>query len=1092
MKNDDAELIQRTLAGDNDAFSELVKKYQKQVHALAWRKVGDFHTAEDITQDTFLKAYQRLHTLKEPQRFAGWLYVIASRRCLAWFRKKRLQKQVLENIGTPGTNKDAYSRHVAEEQAKTTDEAQQEVVKKLLETLKESDRTIITLHYFGDMTCEQMSEFLGVSANTIKSRLRRARNRLKKEEPMIREAISNFQISPNLTENIMREVARLKPAAPSVSKPFVPWVIGSASAILIILMLGIGSQYFARFQQPYNLDAQSERAIQLVDAPIVLNIDTKPDVRNQLGERSDTNGRNDRNGEKANQVLGEEGDYTRWNLPEHAKQRLGKGTITDMQLSPNSSHLAIVSSTGVWLYDVNLGTETSLLTKDTDLVGFVTFSPDGKTLVSAGGDNIIRSWDVESGKLLLKFNSLSDSLSSLKFLADGKTLTGTNWEGTAWFWNIATGEHLKTFHPGTLEKVKIKGIPWPRALDIFIDPTGVVKYAIGNKDGTISMQDGRSIQDGGISREIRTLVARTNDAAFFELRGEHREKTNFRDARIPTDPEEDGKKTSLTNYRKDGSPFPIQYNLQKYSPSPLDKQPVKWVKELKFSPDGKMLVSKSRYRISKSDGWVGVAGPTEIWNVDTGEQLAALPEYVDVRFSGDSKTLALISQNPFTRGSCAIWDIVNKRQIAEFQSTADVKFSGDGKTLNIRKGGSYDRNWDIIERASYTIWDIVTQSEIATLTLDEDPFVVLPKSHLFSQDGKILVTENQIGTVDVWDIKKGTQPRALTKGYAKEITTLAFTHDGKTLASGSEGSIQLWDTDSGDKLTAISTGENNIDGLTFARDNNILNAVGFASTVQWDVTTGTLVRANTVPISLTGPGGIQTSWDDGTFFTFPIYVYSPNFRTLAAKNEKKNKNSKIELWNVTNREHLCSLTEKAYQSAKGTMALTPDGSILATDDLSGKVSLWDTHADKRIVTFNTSENLIKKAFGVLKNRTLTFGSHGIYAMTFDHNGKNLAIGIRDKEIQLWDVTTQKRVRTFKAPHKYAICKLAFSADGTLLASGDTGGEIHLWEVATGLHLASYEGHKGNIGALVFSQDRKLLASTSSLDGTVLLWDVPFK
>ena len=174
MKNDDVELIRRTLAGDNNAFSELVEKYQKQVHALAWRKIGDFHTAEDITQDTFLKAYQRLHTLKEPHRFAGWLYVIATRRCLALFRQKRLQTQVIENIDTPVSNKDAYSQHIAEEQAKTIVKEQQEVVKKLLATLKESDRTVITLYYFGEMTCEEMSEFLGVSANTIKSRLRRA------------------------------------------------------------------------------------------------------------------------------------------------------------------------------------------------------------------------------------------------------------------------------------------------------------------------------------------------------------------------------------------------------------------------------------------------------------------------------------------------------------------------------------------------------------------------------------------------------------------------------------------------------------------------------------------------------------------------------------------------------------------------------------------------------------------------------------------------------------------------------------------------------------------------------------------------------
>ena len=56
MKNDDVELIHRILAGDETAFETLVKKYQKQVHALAWRKIGDFHIAEEITQDTFLKS----------------------------------------------------------------------------------------------------------------------------------------------------------------------------------------------------------------------------------------------------------------------------------------------------------------------------------------------------------------------------------------------------------------------------------------------------------------------------------------------------------------------------------------------------------------------------------------------------------------------------------------------------------------------------------------------------------------------------------------------------------------------------------------------------------------------------------------------------------------------------------------------------------------------------------------------------------------------------------------------------------------------------------------------------------------------------
>ena len=71
MKKDYTELIQRTLEGDNDAFACLVRKYQKRVHALAWRKIGDFHIAEDITQETFLQIYRKLPTLKDPCRFPG-------------------------------------------------------------------------------------------------------------------------------------------------------------------------------------------------------------------------------------------------------------------------------------------------------------------------------------------------------------------------------------------------------------------------------------------------------------------------------------------------------------------------------------------------------------------------------------------------------------------------------------------------------------------------------------------------------------------------------------------------------------------------------------------------------------------------------------------------------------------------------------------------------------------------------------------------------------------------------------------------------------------------------------------------------------
>ena len=299
MKHDDAELIQRVLDGDDTAFSALVKKHQKPLHALAWRKTGDFHVAEEITQDTFLKAYQNLSTLKEPQKFAGWLYVIATNYCKMWMRKKRLSTQSLAETSSAELEKTAYSEYVIAENEQVAMETQREVVKKLLAKLQESDRTVITLYYLGEMSYEEISEFLGVSVASIKNRLYRARRRLKQEEPMIREALGNFQITPNLTENIMREISHLKTAAPSGGKPFVPWAIGVSAVAIMLLMLGFSNQYLSRFQKPYSFNTASEMKVELIDAPIVLNLEAKPDNRTQLGNVN-AQGENDGSDQQVN------------------------------------------------------------------------------------------------------------------------------------------------------------------------------------------------------------------------------------------------------------------------------------------------------------------------------------------------------------------------------------------------------------------------------------------------------------------------------------------------------------------------------------------------------------------------------------------------------------------------------------------------------------------------------------------------------------------------------------------------------------------------------------------------------------------------
>ena len=285
MEKDDVQLIRNILSGDDEAFSTLVQKYQKSVHALAWRKIGDFHYAEEITQDTFLQAYKKLATLKNPNQFAGWLYVIANRLCVDWQRKQKPAPQSLGDSSVKAMDKLSYEHYVLEQRETEAIERRREIVKQLLEKLPESERTVVTLYYLGEMTTKEISKFMGVSVNTITSRLQRARERLQtSEELLINETLGGLHLSGNLLENIMRQVADIEPVSPPTGKPLLPWVSFSAATVLVILLLGASHQYLARFQRPYSFEAQAEPTIEIIETAVVLDTDAKPDIRNQVGQ----------------------------------------------------------------------------------------------------------------------------------------------------------------------------------------------------------------------------------------------------------------------------------------------------------------------------------------------------------------------------------------------------------------------------------------------------------------------------------------------------------------------------------------------------------------------------------------------------------------------------------------------------------------------------------------------------------------------------------------------------------------------------------------------------------------------------------------
>ena len=260
-RENDVQLIHAVLSGDDSAFDILVEKYQKSVHALAWRKIGDFHYAEEITQDTFLRAYQKLSTLKNPSQFPKWLYVIANRFCLNWLRKQKKhekQLQSLEDTPMEEVAKSAYARYVLEQRETEATEQRFEIVEKLLDKLPEGERTVMTLYYLGEMTTTEIGKFLGVSVKAIRLRLHRARKRLEEEEELlVQEVLGGVQISSTIKQNIMRQVVDMNPTPPSkISQkvePFLPWVaLGTALVVAILLIFSVNNQHLAHFKKLYS------------------------------------------------------------------------------------------------------------------------------------------------------------------------------------------------------------------------------------------------------------------------------------------------------------------------------------------------------------------------------------------------------------------------------------------------------------------------------------------------------------------------------------------------------------------------------------------------------------------------------------------------------------------------------------------------------------------------------------------------------------------------------------------------------------------------------------------------------------------------
>jgi RNA polymerase sigma factor (sigma-70 family) len=231
MRLADRHLINECLNGDPSAFGMLVERYKEGVYALAYSKLHNFHDAEDVTQEAFIKAYQNLRELRKRDEFHAWIYAIANNLCKDWIKAKSRQpdSEFIEDHAE-SLNKYQYLQ----------DDPTIEQLNEALELLPEIYQQVLTLHYLGGMDGREMAEFLGVSPNSIWQRLSRARSLLRKELlDMMSDTFEHNRLRVGFTFRIVEIIKGIKinPMPPKT----LPWGLSIATGI-VIAILGIGTQ----------------------------------------------------------------------------------------------------------------------------------------------------------------------------------------------------------------------------------------------------------------------------------------------------------------------------------------------------------------------------------------------------------------------------------------------------------------------------------------------------------------------------------------------------------------------------------------------------------------------------------------------------------------------------------------------------------------------------------------------------------------------------------------------------------------------------------------------------------------------------------
>lgn len=545
-------------------------------------------------------------------------------------------------------------------------------------------------------------------------------------------------------------------------------------------------------------------------------------------------------------------DYNRWQLPEGAKLRIGKGELNDIKFTPDGNRVAVATDIGIWIYDAHTRKELALLTGHTSRVTAIDFPADGSFLASGSFDGTVRLWNIDTGEQTAVFAGHRGSIGNIAVSPDGKTVvSGGTWDTTIILWDVETGKQIKRhskYHDNLFRRLKIyfdrsTTLSDSNAIEaLAFSPDGKT-FASGHRDGTLRLWEAET------GRKLSTV-------------GDHK--------RVVIDSlafSSDGKKlVSCTRTQEI-----LLHTFQNGRHHSRHIHYVPFPKNLVFSPDGNNLFGIGYM----GQDTIGRQPHIHKWNVNTGGLVMSTPtphtyQIKSLTNSPDGSTLltggwgdTIVSWNPvtlehstFTTGHATVGrtlqfspdakvlnTISGKNNLKFLDTETGVEISAPKqKSDSIKQKPTTSQRHISAEyikkRTAIRIFDIETGTDMYHITKHKGNIWW----YSFSPDRKTLATAGEDMTVRLWEVSTGKE-LLMIPTYSRMPVTITFSPDGKTLAGGGVydrntnrySLIRLWQLPSGKVLKTLPGHTEGVKALRFSPDGKTLaSCSGDGTILLWD------------------------------------------------------------------------------------------------------------------------------------------------------------------------------------------------------------------------------------------------------------------